>query len=64
LTGFAVSLALLGSAVGAFYAGTIADRYGRVRAMVVASILFTISAIGSGFAFGDCWVVLQWALPA
>ena len=47
-TGLAVSLALLGSAVGAFYAGKIADRYGRVKAMVVASVLFTISAIGSG----------------
>lgn len=27
LTGLAVSLALLGSALGAFYAGKIADRY-------------------------------------
>ncbi|MEH2466239.1 sugar porter family MFS transporter [Nostoc sp.] len=51
VTGLAVSLALLGSAVGAFFAGQIADRYGRVKAMVVASALFTISAIGSGFAF-------------
>ncbi|MEH2290459.1 sugar porter family MFS transporter [Nostoc sp.] len=51
LTGLAVSLALLGSAVGAFFAGQIADRYGRVKAMVVASALFTISAIGSGLAF-------------
>ncbi len=33
LTGLAVSLALLGSALGAFYAGKIADRYGRVKAM-------------------------------
>jgi sugar porter (SP) family MFS transporter len=51
-TGLAVSLALLGSAVGAFFAGQIADRYGRVKAMVVASVLFTISAIGSGLAVG------------
>ncbi len=51
-TGLAVSLALLGSALGAFYAGKIADRYGRVKAMVVASVLFTISAIGSGIAVG------------
>jgi len=47
-----VSLALLGSALGAFYAGKIADRYGRVKAMMVASVLFTISAIGSGIAVG------------
>ena len=61
LTGLAVSLALLGSAVGAFYAGPIADRYGRVKAMVVASVLFTISAIGSGLAFG-IWDFIFWRL--
>lgn len=59
LTGLAVSLALLGSAVGAFYAGPIADRYGRIKAMVVASILFTISAIGSGIAF-TIWDFIFW----
>ncbi len=51
--------AVLGSALGAFYAGKIADRYGRVKAMVVASILFTISAIGSGFAF-TIWDFIFW----
>ncbi|MEH2347539.1 MAG: sugar porter family MFS transporter [Nostoc sp.] len=61
LTGLAVSLALLGSAVGAFYAGKIADRYGRVKAMVAASVLFTISAIGSGIAFG-IWDFIFWRL--
>ncbi|QLE50038.1 sugar porter family MFS transporter [Nostoc sp. C057] len=59
LTGLAVSLALLGSALGAFYAGKIADRYGRVKAMVAASVLFTISAIGSGIAFG-IWDFIFW----
>jgi MFS transporter, SP family, sugar:H+ symporter len=58
-TGLAVSLALLGSAGGAFYAGKIADRYGRVKAMVVASILFTISAIGSGLPVG-IWDFTFW----
>lgn len=59
LTGLAVSLALLGSAIGAFYAGKIADRYGRVKAMVVASVLFTLSAIGSGIAF-TIWDFIFW----
>ena len=49
--GLSVSLALLGAAGGAFFAGQLADRFGRVKCMVVASILFTISAIGSGFPF-------------
>jgi MFS transporter, SP family, sugar:H+ symporter len=61
LTGLAVSLALLGSAVGAFWAGQIADRYGRVKAMVVAAVLFTLSALGSGFAF-TIWDFIFWRL--
>lgn len=58
-TGLAVSLALLGSAFGAFYAGPVADRYGRVKAMVAASVLFTISAIGSGLPVG-IWDFTFW----
>lgn len=61
VTGFAVSLALLGSAVGAFFAGQIADRYGRVKAMVAAAGLFTLSAIGSGLAF-TIWDFIFWRL--
>ncbi|GHD00019.1 sugar porter family MFS transporter [Zhihengliuella salsuginis] len=52
LLGFAVSCALLGAMTGAWIAGPFADRQGRVRAMVLASILFAVSAVGSGFAFG------------
>jgi len=59
MTGFAVSSALLGSALGAFIAGSIADRYGRIKTMIVASILFTLSAIGSGIAFG-IWDFIFW----
>lgn len=59
LTGFAVSCALLGSAVGAWYAGRAADHVGRVRAMVVAAALFAISAVGAGFAF-SVWSLIAW----
>ena len=37
-TGFAVSCALIGSALGAWYAGPLADRFGRVRAMQFAAL--------------------------
>ena len=57
--GLAVSLALLGSALGAFFAGQISDRLGRVRAMIIAAVLFTLSAIGSGIAFG-IWEFIFW----
>ena len=59
LTGFAVSSALIGCAVGAWFAGGLANRFGRVPVMVVAAILFFISAIGSGLAFG-VWDLIVW----
>jgi sugar porter (SP) family MFS transporter len=59
--GLSVSMALLGSAVGAFFAGQIADRYGRVKTMILASILFTLSAIGSGIAIG-LWDFIFWRI--
>ncbi|GAB3102170.1 sugar porter family MFS transporter [Lysobacter terrae] len=58
-TGFAVSCALLGSAVGAWYAGPLADRYGRVQTMRVAAALLAVSALGAGMAFG-VWDLILW----
>ncbi|SDS05269.1 MFS transporter, sugar porter (SP) family [Paraoerskovia marina] len=50
--GFVVASALLGCAVGAWFAGSLADKYGRIRVMVLAAILFIVSALGSGLAVG------------
>ena len=58
LTGFVVSSALLGCMVGAYVAGRLAERMGRIRVMMLASALFTLSAIGSGFAFGPVDMIL------
>jgi sugar porter (SP) family MFS transporter len=52
LTGFVVASALLGAALGAWGAGRLGDRYGRIRVMVAAAVLFIVSAIGSGLATG------------
>jgi sugar porter (SP) family MFS transporter len=52
LTGFAVASALLGCALGAYLAGRLADRYGRIPAMLVGAVLFLVSAIGCGLAIG------------
>jgi MFS transporter, SP family, sugar:H+ symporter len=57
--GFVVSSALLGCAVGAWFAGPISDRFGRVRVMVLAAIVFILSAVGSAFAFGP-WSLVFW----
>lgn len=59
LQGFTVSSALLGCVVGAWFAGPLAARQGRVRVMVVAAVLFTASAVGSGLAFGT-WDLIAW----
>ena len=51
VTGFAVAIALLGCAIGAWFAGRLADSWGRKRVMLLGSALFVISSIGSGLAF-------------
>ncbi len=58
-TGFAVASALLGCAVGAWFAGTLANRYGRIRVMVISAGGFIVSAIGSAFASG-VWELIGW----
>ncbi|WP_327391815.1 sugar porter family MFS transporter [Streptomyces sp. NBC_01186] len=51
LSGFVVSIALLGCAVGAWYAGRLADGWGRRNVMLLGSVMFLISSTGSAFAF-------------
>jgi len=60
-TGFAVSCALLGSALGAWYAGMLANRFGRVRTMQVAAVLLVASALGSGLVTA-VWDLILWRL--
>ncbi|MDQ0862498.1 sugar porter (SP) family MFS transporter [Arthrobacter globiformis] len=61
VTGFAVAVALLGCAAGAYLAGKVADRYGRIPAMKLGALLFLISAIGTGFCF-SVWDLIFWRL--
>jgi SP family sugar:H+ symporter-like MFS transporter len=48
--GFNVGAILLGCAVGAFVAGRLADRIGRRGVMLIAAVLFLVSALGAGAA--------------
>lgn len=59
--GFAVASVLIGSAIGAWYASVAAIKFGRVRVMLIASLLFSISAIGSALAF-NLWDFSFWRL--
>lgn len=49
-TGFSVASMLLGCAAGAFFAGWLADKFGRKPVLIVSAICFIISAWGSGIA--------------
>ncbi|PPF63361.1 MFS transporter [Clavibacter michiganensis] len=60
-TGFAVASALLGCAVGAYVAGRLADRLGRIPVMLIGAVLFLVSSLGSGFAFA-AWDLTVWRL--
>jgi sugar porter (SP) family MFS transporter len=50
MQGWAVSSALIGCIVGAFFIGRLGDNYGRRSMLRVMALFFLISAIGSGLA--------------
>lgn len=60
VTGFIVAIALLGCAVGAYFAGRLADRWGRIRVMLIGAVLFLASSIGAGLSF-SAWDLGLWA---
>ncbi|MGJ9597591.1 sugar porter family MFS transporter [Actinotignum sp. GS-2025c] len=61
MTGVVVSVVNLGAAIGAWFAGQFSNKYGRIRVMVTAAILLSISALMSGLSFG-AWQLVGWRL--
>ena len=47
--GATVSSALIGCIIGGLISGIFATRFGRRKSLIIASILFFVSAIGSAF---------------
>ncbi len=58
LEGWFVSSALLGCIVGVSVAGLLSDRFGRKRVLIVSAMLFTLSALGCGWAPTQGWLIL------
>ncbi|SHM69523.1 sugar porter family MFS transporter [Actinacidiphila paucisporea] len=56
-----IAIALIGCAIGAATAGRIADRIGRIYCMRIASVIFTVSAIGSALPFA-LWDLALWRI--
>ncbi|MGO3149492.1 sugar porter family MFS transporter [Glutamicibacter ardleyensis] len=56
--GFTVSCALLGAAIGAWIAGMVSERVGRVRTMVIASAMLLVSALGCGLCFSEVDLII------
>lgn len=57
-TGFNVASMLLGCAVGAFFAGNLADKFGRKPVMLLTAAVFIFSAWGSGISDSSAQFVL------
>ena len=49
LSGFAISIALIGCAIGAALAGPISTRIGRKGGLLLAGVVFFISSLGAGY---------------
>ncbi|GAB3521870.1 sugar porter family MFS transporter [Arthrobacter monumenti] len=59
--GITVAITLLGCAVGAWFAGQLADVWGRKKVMVLAAVFFVASSLGSGLAVSE-WDLAAWRL--
>lgn len=56
--GWAVSNVAIGCIIGAFMSGRIADAYGRKKALILAAVLFTISAVGAAVVDTFFWFIV------
>jgi MFS family permease len=60
--GWVLAAALIGAAFGALIAGPLSDRLGRKPALVVAALLFLVTAVGAALAGSALTLVIARAL--
>lgn len=58
IQGWVMGSAILGCLVGVMISGTLSDKYGRKPLLLVASVLFTWSAVGTGYADTIEWFII------
>ncbi len=56
--GWAVSNVAIGCIIGAFFSGPQSKKYGRKKSLILAAILYTISAVGSALATSFFWFIV------
>src|SRR5581483_7933377 len=54
--GLVVSAVLLAAVLGAAFGGTLADRWGRRKVILLAAVIFALGALGSGLAPDVAWL--------
>jgi len=57
MKGWIASCALIGCVIGAMFAGTLSDKVGRKKMLVLSGILFAISSIGIAIPLSLSWFV-------
>ena len=62
MQGWVMGCAVIGCLVGVMISGSLADRYGRKPLLTAASLIFIISAVGTGAANGISWFIFYWLL--
>ncbi len=58
MRGWAMSSALVGCLIGALMAGAWSDKYGRKKMLIIAAVLFSLSAYGTGAANNLSWFII------
>lgn len=58
LQGLAMSSALIGCVVGAVISGWLSEKFGRKGTLMMAALLFTLSAVGTGAVGSFAWFML------